>query len=152
MRIRVRFFQKSTTRVDTITSFLLHHLRNYLTLNGKGDGPWQQQSLLTEKKSPFIYQTTGMASTHFFGRMGITCGLYIDGRLIGEIMSKHGFWSRSLKKRDSKFSEKAAEAALYVVYRVLTGLGYSSPATRLQYLGMLIDTNEQAFIVPPKVR
>jgi len=42
------------------------------------------------------------------------------------------------------------------VYRVLTGLGYflglekciSSPATRLQYLGMLIDTNEQAFIVP----
>ena len=44
------------------------------------------------------------------------------------------------------------------MYRVLTGLGYflglekcisvSSPATRLQYLGMLIDTNEQAFIVP----
>ena len=42
------------------------------------------------------------------------------------------------------------------MYRVLTGLGYflrlekciSSPATRLQYLGMLIDTNEQVFIVP----
>ena len=49
------------------------------------------------KNSPFIYQTTGMASTHFFERMGITCGLYIDGILIGEIMSKHGFWSRSLE-------------------------------------------------------
>ena len=49
MRIRVRFFQKSTTRVDTITSFLLHHLRNYLALNGKGGGSWEQQSLLTEK-------------------------------------------------------------------------------------------------------
>ena len=44
------------------------------------------------------------------------------------------------------------------MYRVLTGPEYflglekyisvSSPATRLQYLGILIDTNEQAFIVP----
>ena len=49
------------------------------------------------KNSPFIYQTTGMASTHFFERKGITCGLYIDGILIGEIMSKHGFCSRSLE-------------------------------------------------------
>ena len=80
-----------------------------------------------------------MASTHFFGRMGIICGLYIDGRLIGEIMSKHGFWSRSLEKRDSKFGENAAEAALYEVCRVLTGLRYFlgldkcilSPATRV---------------------
>ena len=46
------------------------------------------------------------------------------------------------------------------MYRVLTGLGYflglekfiSSPATRLQYLGMLIDTNEQDFIVPQDKR
>ena len=112
------------------------------------------------KNSPFIYQTTGMASTHFFRNMGITCSLYIDDRLIGEIMSKHGFWSRGLEKRDSKFSENVAEAALYVVCRVLTGLRYLlgldkcilSPATRLQYLGMLIDTNEQAFIVPQDKR
>ena len=48
MRIRVRFFQKST-RVDTITSFLQHHLRNYLALNGKGGGSWEQQSLLILK-------------------------------------------------------------------------------------------------------
>ena len=101
------------------------------------------------KNYPFIYQTTGMTSTHSFRRMGITCSLYIDDRLIGEIMSKHGFWSCSLENRDSKFSANAAEEALYVVCRVLKRLGYFlgldkcilSPATRLQYLGMLIDTN-----------
>ena len=120
-----------------------------MALSGKGGGSWEQQSLLAGKNCPFIYQITGMASTHSFRRMGITCSLYIDDRLIGEIMSKHGFWSCSLENRDSKFSKNAAEAALYVVCRVLKGLGYFlgldkcilSPATRLQYLGMLIDTN-----------
>ena len=49
MRIRVRFFQKSTIRVDKITSFWLHHPRNYLALSGKGGGSWEQQSLLAGK-------------------------------------------------------------------------------------------------------
>ena len=49
MRIRVRFFQKSTIRVDEITSFWLHYPRNYLALSGKGGGSWEQQSLLAGK-------------------------------------------------------------------------------------------------------
>lgn len=96
-----------------------------------------------------------MVLIYFFGKMGIICGLYIDGRLIGEIMSKYGFWFCSLEQCDLKFIENVVEVVLYVVYRVLMGFGYFFRfekcilffVIRFQYFGMLIDINEQVFIV-----
>ena len=108
------------------------------------------------KNSPFVYQTVGLASSSFFRDFGVVCTLYIDDRLIGEIFSESGNWSRPIEFRDAEFSAKAAEAALYIVCRVLVALGYFiginksvlSPMPRIVYLGMLIDSNTLSFSVP----
>lgn len=56
--------------------------------------------------------------------MGIACSLYIDDRLNDEIFTSVGYWSRSMGKRDAVFSKQSAEAALYIVRRLLIQLGY----------------------------
>ena len=112
------------------------------------------------KNSPYVYQTVGLISTTFFRELGISCSLYIDDRLIGDLCCQEGYWSRDVDLRDGDYSQESAKAALYVVCRVLVSLGYFlglnkcilSPVPRLQFLGMLVDTREQAFLVPPKKR
>ena len=108
------------------------------------------------KNSPYVYQTTGLVATNFFKQKGIACPLYIDDRLNGELFTKKGFWSRPIGQRDTGYSYKSAEAALYIVCNVLTHLGYFlglkkcvlAPAQRVLYLGMLIDSTLQAFLIP----
>ena len=108
------------------------------------------------KNSPYVYQTTGLVATNFFRQKGIACPLYIDDRLNGELFTKKGFWSRPIGQRDTGYSYKSAEAALYIVCNVLTHLGYFlglkkcvlAPAQRVLYLGMLIDSTLQAFLIP----
>ena len=78
----------------------------YLALNGR--------------TSPFVYQTISLVATNFFRETGIACSLYIDDRLNGELFTKKGFWSRPIGQRDSEYSYKSAEAALYVICKVLT--------------------------------
>ena len=76
------------------------------------------------KNSPYVYQTIGLVATNFLRQKGIACSLYIDDRLNGELFTKKGFWSRPIRQQDTGYSYKSAEAALYIVYKVLTHLGY----------------------------
>lgn len=108
------------------------------------------------KNSPFVYQTTGMAATSYLRNLGVPCSLYIDDRLIGEILADRGVWSLPVHLRAEKFSKAAAEAALYLTCTVLIILGYTLglnksvliPQTLLLYLGMCVDSKLQAFIIP----
>jgi len=112
------------------------------------------------KNSPYVYQTVGLGPTSFFRELGITCSLYIDDRLVGEVFSNEGYWSRAMEHRSQQYSRQAAEAALYVVCMILVNLGYFlglnkcvlSPTRRLIFLGMYIDSHEQAFSVPSEKR
>lgn len=112
------------------------------------------------KNSPYVYQTVGLSSTSFFRELGITCSLYIDDRLIGEVFSEEGSWSRPIELRSDQFSREAAEAALYVVSLVLIHLGYFlglskcvlAPTKQLVFLGLLIDSHAQAFLIPKEKR
>ena len=108
------------------------------------------------KNSPYVYQTIGLVATNFFRQKGIACSLYINDRLNGELFTKKGFWSRPIGQRDTGYSYKSAEAALYIVCKVLTHLGHFlgvkkfvlAPAQRILYLGMLIDSTLKAFLIP----
>lgn len=94
-------------------------------------------------------------ATSFFRRKGIACSLYIDDRLNGEIYADKGHWSRSMTQRDPQFSYDAATAALYVVLRILTHLGYYLglkkcvlvPVQRLIFLGLWVDSTVLAFAI-----
>lgn len=105
------------------------------------------------KASAFVYQTTGMVVTSFCRSLGVPCLQYIDDRWIGS-----GFKNKELSYCDSKDDEKAllAVKALYIVCEVLCRLGYFVnlqksvfiPTTLLKFLGMLIDSNRLAFVIP----
>ncbi|KXJ05706.1 hypothetical protein AC249_AIPGENE24378, partial [Exaiptasia diaphana] len=108
------------------------------------------------KCSPYVYQTLGLVATIFFRKKGIACSLYIDDRLNGEVFAEEGRWSRPMTQRDSEFSYEAATAALYVVLRILTHLGYYLglkkcvlvPVQRLVFLGLWVDSKLLAFEIP----
>ena len=108
------------------------------------------------KNSPYVYQTIGLVATNFFRQKGIACSLYIDDRLNGKLFTKKGFWSRPIGQRGTGYSYQSREAALYIVCKVLTHLGYFlglkkcvlAPTQRILYLGMLIDSTLQAFLIP----
>ena len=112
------------------------------------------------KNSPYIYQTLGMVSTNYFRELGITCLLYIDDRLTGEIFHYTGRWSRVPALRSQTFSYEAANSALFVVCRLLIGLGYFiglrkcvlEPTPTIIFLGMGIHSNTQSFSIPPEKR
>ena len=76
------------------------------------------------KKSPFVYQTIGLAATNYFRSVGIACSLYIDDRLNGEIFTNEGYWSKLVGERDAVFSKQSADAVLYIVSRLLIQLEY----------------------------
>ena len=88
--------------------------------------------------------------------LGVACSLYIDDRLNGELFSSEGFWSRPISRRNPDYSYRSAVVALYIVCTVLVGLGYFlgipkcvlAPATRIQYLGLIVDSAAQAFRIP----
>lgn len=122
------------------------------------DGKWWVCNTLPFgwKNSPYVYQTMGLLATHFFRQKGIACSLYIDDRLNGELFASEGYWSRPVSQRDEKFSFHSAEAALYVICRVLTQLGFFLGLSkcvlihvqRIIFLGMLVDSMLQAFRIP----
>ena len=85
----------------------------------------------------------------------MACALYIDDRLNGEIFTPSGRWSRPPDQRDDEFSFQAATAALHIVVLVLVHLGYFlgvkkcvlRPVKCLTYLGMIVDSSLQAFLI-----
>ena len=79
---------------------------------------------------------------------------YIDDRLNGEIFTNEGYWSRPIAERDAVYSKQSADAALYIVCKLLVHLGYflglgkCGPTTCITYLGMEVNSSLQAFQIP----
>ena len=113
-------------------------------------------SSLRVEMSPYVYHTTGLAVSGFLREQGILCSLYIDDRLHGELLTKSGPWSILYYDRQNEFGVKAARAAIFIVHSVLVELGYTIgisksvlyPTTSLEYLGFLVDSEKQSFIIP----
>ena len=103
------------------------------------------------KISPYIYHSVGLAATGYLRGQGIPCSLYIDDRLNGELLTPSGPQDRSREYRID-----AAKSALFVVLSVLVQLGYTIgikksilwPSTAVEYLGLIIDSEKQSFLIP----
>ena len=98
------------------------------------------------KESSFVYHTIGAAVSSFLRDEGIPCSIYIDDRLTGELMRSSDPWSIPLEKRSQ------------AVCLTLIGLGYVlglskcvlTPVTSLEFLGLTVDSELQAFNIPPE--
>ena len=109
-------------------------------------------------KSPFIYHTLGYAVSGYFRKLGVPCSLYIDDRLQGELWTSSGPWSSSPVCRSASFRRRAASAAIAIVLLTLVDLGYTIgieksvlvPTTSLEYLGFVVDSKKQAFVLPER--
>ena len=97
------------------------------------------------KASAYIYQSLGMVATGYCRSLGVPMLQYIDDRFVGEV--------------DVKFSESGfarAQRAIYAVCQILSSLGYCFgltkcnfiPSQTFEYLGMIIDSCKQAFVLP----
>lgn len=79
-----------------------------------------------------------------------------DDRLNGELLTKSGPWSILYSHRWNEFRVKVARAAICIVFSVLVELGYTIgisksvlyPITSLEYLGFLVDSEKESFIIP----
>ena len=90
-------------------------------------------------------------SIEFLRKRGIPCSLYIDDRLNGELLTKSGPWSILYSERREEFRVKAATVAIFIVLSVLVEIGIVLyPTTSLEYLGFLVDSVKQAFVIPQR--
>ena len=97
-----------------------------------------------------------MPATNYFESVGIACSLYIVDRLNGEIFTNECYWSKPVGERDAVFSKQSAEAALYILCRLLIQLGYFlgpkkcvlMPVHCITVLGMEVNSSLQAFQIP----
>ena len=109
-------------------------------------------SLLVRRISPSFTKLLAWVQQIFFRNLGVACFFYIDDRLNGELFSSEGFWSRPNSRRTPDYSCRSAVVALYIVCKVLVGLGIAkcvlAPATRIQYLGLIEDSAAQVFCIP----
>lgn len=95
------------------------------------------------KASAFVYQTIGMQVTTFLRELGIITLQYIDDRLLVASNSTGSFQSDINK-------------VSFVMVELLTRLGYTLslkksrlvPSTKLKFLGFIVDSAKQAFILP----
>ena len=106
------------------------------------------------KNSPYVYQTVGLTPTVFFRNLGVACSLYIDDCLNGELFTPVGFWSRFISQQDRDFSFHSAEAALFIVSKVLVHFGYFLGIKKcvLTLVMRIVDSSQQAFVVPEDKR
>ncbi|XP_062568476.1 uncharacterized protein LOC134230659 [Saccostrea cucullata] len=95
------------------------------------------------KASAFVYQTIGMQVTTFLRELGIITLQYIDDRLLVA--------SNRMGSFESDISKVSFE-----MLELLTRLGYTLslkksrlfPSTELKFLGFIVDSAKQAFILP----
>lgn len=110
------------------------------------------------KESPFIYQSIGLVASSYLRSIGVPCSLYIDDRLNGELITPQGPWSTPFSDRSEEMQLSAATCAVYIVISLLSNLGYTIglkksvliPTRQLEYLGLIIDSEKQAFRVPER--
>ncbi|XP_069129670.1 uncharacterized protein [Argopecten irradians] len=97
------------------------------------------------KASPYIYQTTGMVVTSYLRSISVVTTQYIDDRMA---VAGKGVGGLQVLYE--------AEKVAYVLVEVLTRLGYTLalekcslvPSTCIRFLGYLIDSVRQAYILP----
>lgn len=110
------------------------------------------------KESPFIYHTISLAVSSYFRRLGVPCSLYIDDRLNGELFTPTDPWAVTPSIRSDAFRKLAATAAIFIVLSWLVDLGYTIGIAKsmlyrvqsLQYLGLILDSVKQAFLLPER--
>ena len=108
------------------------------------------------KMSPYVYHTTGLKVSGLLREKVISCSLYIDDCLNGELLTKSGPWSILYYDRQKEFGVKAVRAVIIIVFYVLVELGYTIgisksvlyPITSVQYLGFVVDSEKESFIIP----
>lgn len=97
------------------------------------------------KASPFIYQSIGICVTSYLRQLDVINTLYIDDRFVVTGGSKNS---------DDAILE--ASKITYMVLQLLTRLGYTLslskcsliPGTCKKFLGFLVDSVKQAYILP----
>lgn len=102
------------------------------------------------KLSAYIYQKLGYFATAYCRRLGVPCLQYIDDRMISEWHGKSLFTNQKLLVLRS----------IYIVCQLLVRLGYFLalekcvliPTKILKYLGLLIDSQKLAFLLPEEKR
>lgn len=105
------------------------------------------------KASAFIYQSIGMIVTSYLRNKSISNTLYIDDRLSVGIGN-----TKDQSRCDTETLVKDAKRAAYAMVQILSRLGYTlntsksslEPGTSKQFLGFLIDSVKQAYILPEK--
>ena len=98
------------------------------------------------KASPYIYQTIGMSVTSYLREFSIENVLYIDDRLV--------------VSSGSESAHLEARKLAYGMLELLTRLGYTlavrkcslEPSTQKKFLGFIIDSVRQAYILPDDKR
>lgn len=108
------------------------------------------------KASAFIYQSVGMVATSWCRSLGVPCLQYIDDRWIGGFLQSL-FHDLEVSPNDSHLDDsQVAEKALYIVCQVMIRVGYFLnikksvlvPVKCIKFLGMLVDSERLAFIIP----
>lgn len=97
------------------------------------------------KISPFIYQTIGMQVTTYLRHLNIENIQYIDHRLLIYRPPK-----------DASNTSRGSHEHVYILLQILTRLGYTLalqkcqliPSTSVKYLGFIIDSEKQAYMLP----
>ena len=134
-------------------------LSDMLVLNGRVIGLFVLITLpFGWKISPYIYHTIGLAVSGFLRAQGVPCSLYIDDRLNGELLTSSGPCSVLPACRQEQFRRDAATPAIFCVLSVLVYLGYTIgigksvfiPTTSMEYLGLVVDSAKQSFLVPER--
>lgn len=110
------------------------------------------------KESPYIDHTIGLVALGYLRSCGVPCFLYIDDRLNGELVTVSGPWSMPHSERSEEFLRAASTAAILISAPLLIELGYTiglsksvlTPCKRVEYIGFIVDTAKQAFVIPPR--
>ena len=111
------------------------------------------------KSSAYVYHTTGLVASHRLRSWNIPSSLYIDDRHNGQLTFPAGSLPsayRALASTD-EVNFALARAGIYLTCYVLTSLGYFiglaksvlTPQKQVPYLGFIIDSERQAFILLP---
>lgn len=104
------------------------------------------------KASPFIYQSVGMQVTSYLRGHGVSNFQYIDDRLAICSLQEN----RSLEAKLIKDSRYVPTSMSLNLISMLTSLGYTLaiakcqlvPSTRVRFLGFLVDSIQQAYLLP----
>lgn len=103
------------------------------------------------KASAFVYNTVGLAATHFIRSLGVPCSQYIDDRHVGQLRLRPSASGLCV------FSNyQLAQMAAFIACFVAISLGYFIglkksfliPSTARRFLGYICDSEKQAFLLP----